>query len=366
MGAKKGASRRPRRWRWMGALVIFGGVGAAWTHAHVVHGATAQSGDVVLATETTLPTGTQTSENWGGYIDTPAGSQPYTSVTGSWTVPSLTGRDGAMAAQWIGLGGVQTQDLLQIGTLEQIENGQTQVQVFWEKLPAAANTVMTVPTGSQISASIRAESGSTWVLSLQALTPSGQTLSKSISVNLSNVYAENIGTSAEWISEDPSTMRGGLYPLADSSAVQFTNATVNGQPLNASSNEVQPVAMVDVNGDIRIAPSSIGSDGESFTTTTYAEASSQTWPGASGGWTTSTGTSTPFPGASGFPFPAGQNWSVGSGGGGLPSQTTWSISIPGDSSGWTQFVWPQGHHRWSIDIPMGNGTSIAVQLSWGW
>ena len=365
MGARKRAFRRPRRGRWMAALVMLGGVGAAWTHVHAVDGASEKTGDVFLTSEASVSAGTQTSENWGGYIDTPAGSQLYTSITGAWTVPSITGRDGAMAAQWIGLGGVKTEDLLQIGTLEQIENGQTQVQVFWEKLPSAANTVMTVPVGSKISAAIRQQTGSTWVLTLQAATPSGQTLSKTISVNLSSVYAEKIGTSAEWISEDPSTMRGGLYPLADSGTVQFTDATVNGQPLDASSNQVQPVAMVDAFGNVRIAPSSIGSDGESFTTTTYSGAASTSWPGSSGGWTNSTGPSSAWPGTSGFPFPTGQDWGVGNGNG-WQSQTTWSISIPGDASGWTQWIWPKGHHHWSIDIPMGNGASIEVQLSWGW
>ncbi|WP_304459444.1 G1 family glutamic endopeptidase [Alicyclobacillus sendaiensis] len=364
MGATKRTFRRSRRGRWMAALVLMGGVGAAWTYVHAVGGASEKASGVYLTSEASLPSGTQTSENWGGYIDTPVGSQGYTSITGAWTVPSITGREGAMAAQWIGLGGVQTQDLLQIGTLEQVENGQTQVQVFWEKLPNAANTVMTIPVGSKVWAAIQQQSASTWGLTLRAVTPSGQTLSKTITVTLSNGYAENIGTSAEWISEDPSTMRGGLYPLANAGAVQFTDATVNGEPLAASSNQVQPVAMVDRFGNVVIAPSSIGIDGESFTTTTYSDSTTTAWPGSSG-WTNSSGPSSAWPGTSDFPFPTGQGWGVGTGNG-WPSQTTWSFSIPGDGAGWTQWIWPTGHHHWSIDIPMGNGTTIAVQLSWGW
>ncbi|WP_206831923.1 G1 family glutamic endopeptidase [Alicyclobacillus fructus] len=363
MGAKQRAVRRPRPGRWIAALVLLGGAGAAWAHAR--NAAFTQAG-VRLATEVSMPTGTQTSENWGGYIDTPAGSQGYTSITGSWTVPSITGQNGAMAAQWIGLGGVETEDLLQIGTLEQVVNGQTQVQVFWEKLPAAANTILTVPVGSKVSAAIHQASGSTWVLSLQAVTPSGQTLSKSVSVNLSSAYAAHIGTSAEWISEDPSTIRGGLYPLANSGTVQFTDATVNGQPLDASGNQVQPVAMVDSFGNVRIAPSSIGSDGESFSTTTYSADSAPSWTGSNGGWTNSTGPSDGWPGISSMPFPTGQGWSVGTNGG-WTDQSGWSISIPGSgSSGSTPFVWTRGHHHWAIEIPMGNGESIAFQISWAW
>ncbi|SIT13983.1 G1 family glutamic endopeptidase [Alicyclobacillus vulcanalis] len=368
MRANKRTSRRGRSGRWMAALVLAGGLGALAAHVHAVGKVASAARPVFMTAEAAVPAGTQTSANWGGYIDLPAGSQLYTSVTGSWTVPTITGRNGAMAAQWIGLGGVETQDLLQIGTLEQVVNGQTQVQVFWEKLPAAANTVMTVPVGSKISASIQQSSASTWTLSLQAITPSGQTLSKTVSVNVSSTYAANIGTSAEWISEDPSTVRGGLYPLANSGVVQFSNATVNGQPLDATGNQVQPVAMQDEYGNWVIVPSAVGSDGESFSTTTYTAAPS--WPGSSAGWTSSTGSSGgssgAWPGISGFPFPSGQGSGQGASSGWSNHTWSYTLPIPGGGSGWTEVVgWP-GTRHWTFNIPLGGGSTVEVQFSWGW
>ncbi|GLG01506.1 hypothetical protein Alches_15450 [Alicyclobacillus hesperidum subsp. aegles] len=292
-----------------------------------------------------LPANTQGSANWSGYIASPNGANGYTSVTGNWVVPTISGADNSMAAQWIGLGGVENQDLLQIGTTEQMVNGQQEVDVFWEKLPASANSVMTIPVGSSVAATIDKGNGSTWNLSIRVTTPSGQTESKSITVSLSNRYAANIGTSAEWISEDPSTEQGDLYPLANAGTVQFTNATVDGQPITASGNTVQSVAMVDNAGDILISPSSLGTDGESFSTTTLG--------------TTSSGAGDGLPGdGGGF----GDGWSQG--------WSHWPVSSYGgghhrDVSSWSGWM-PGG--SWSISIPTsaGNGSGYTIQFSWGW
>ncbi|WP_407311356.1 G1 family glutamic endopeptidase [Desulfosporosinus sp. SB140] len=220
------------------------------------------------ASKVDLPANTQGSQNWAGYVATPSSSSSsYTSVSGSWTVPKITAdQEDAVAAQWIGLGGVSSSDLLQMGTVEQIENGQPVAQLFWEQLPSPAQYVMTVPIGSTISASISpaADSSSTWNLTF---TVNGQTSTQTISpVTLNASYAQGIGTSAEWISEDPSNQNSQLYPLANMGTVPYQSAMVNGQPLNSSLNKVQPIALVSSNGNVLMAPSALGTDGESFTT----------------------------------------------------------------------------------------------------
>ncbi|WP_134158125.1 G1 family glutamic endopeptidase [Alicyclobacillus sacchari] len=287
-----------------------------------------------------LPVGTQGSANWSGYIANPNGSNGYTSATGNWVVPTISGADGAMAAQWIGLGGVENADLLQIGTTEQMMNGQEEADVFWEKLPAAAHSIMSIPVGSSVAASIEKGGGSDWVLSIQVKTPSGQTENKNVSVSISNQYAANIGTSAEWISEDPSTVQGNLYPLANAGTVQFTNATVDGQPISASGNSVQPVAMVDQTGNVLISPSNLGSDGESFSTSTLNTTSSA----------------------------AGNGYGIGAEGGWSPGWSQWSVSGYGGrhhqgASGWSGWT-PGG--SWSISIPTSAGNGYAIQFSWSW
>ncbi|MDR3601315.1 MAG: G1 family endopeptidase [Desulfosporosinus sp.] len=219
------------------------------------------------ATDASLPANTQESENWAGYIDTPATSSSYTSVAGSWTIPNISAnQQNAAAAQWIGLGGVSSTDLLQMGTIEQIDDGQPVVEIFWEQLPSPAQYVMTVPIGSTINASIApsVDSSSTWNLTF---TVNGQSQTSTISpVTLDSSYIQGMGTSAEWISEDPSTQNNQLYPLATMGTTTYQSATINGQPLNSSANLVQPVAMVSSNGNILITPSALGTDGESFST----------------------------------------------------------------------------------------------------
>ena len=218
---------------------------------------------------TSLPANTQESENWAGYIAAPSSGSSYTSVSGSWTVPNITAtQQNAAAAQWIGLGGVSASDLLQMGTIEQMENGQPTAEIFWEQLPSAAQNVLSVPIGSTINASIApsTDSSTTWNLTFTVNESDGQTQTQTVPVTLDSAYAQNIGSSAEWISEDPSSDNGQLYPLANMGTVTYSSATVNGQSLNSAGNEVQPVAMVSQNGNVMIAPSTIGSDG-SFTTT---------------------------------------------------------------------------------------------------
>ncbi|SPF53194.1 Peptidase A4 family [Candidatus Desulfosporosinus infrequens] len=211
------------------------------------------------------PADTAESENWAGYIDSPSSSSGYTSVSGSWIVPNISARQqNAAAAQWIGLGGSSSPDLLQMGTSEQLKNGQIVTEVFWEKLPAPAQTVMTVPIGSTINATISpsANSSLTWNLTF---TVNGQTQTIH-PVTLDSSYAQGIGTSAEWISEEPSTQNDQLVPLAYMGTVSYQAALVNDQALSSEGNQVQPIALVSSHGNILIAPSALGTDGESFST----------------------------------------------------------------------------------------------------
>ncbi|WP_175412949.1 hypothetical protein [Clostridium sp. AWRP] len=57
--------------------------------------------------------------------------------------------------------------------------------------------------------------------------------------------------------------------------VKYQSAMVNGTLLNASSNKVNPVAMELSNENVVIYPSTIGTDGESFTTTTNTNSTSR-------------------------------------------------------------------------------------------
>jgi hypothetical protein len=244
----------------------------------------------------TIPTGTMASSNWAGYIDTPASDSLYTSVSGSWTVPDISGsREGSAAAQWIGLGGVSTSDLLQMGTLEYVDNGQIVVEVFVEKLPDAAQSVTAVTAGSTFTASISQASDTVWNLTYTVVSTDGETITDTITQTLDADYAEEIGSSAEWISEDPSNGSGSLYPLADMGTIEYSSALVDTESLSSSENTVEPVALVS-NNRIAISPSAVGSDGESFSTTLNSVSVGTGGPSSSSGsissGSTGSGTST--------------------------------------------------------------------------
>ncbi|MDR3584595.1 MAG: G1 family endopeptidase [Desulfosporosinus sp.] len=242
-------------------------------HSHVHAPQTQQSQGT--ASNLNLPANTQESDNWAGYIDTPSDGSSYTSVSGNWTIPTVTAsQQNAAAAQWIGLGGATSTDLLQIGTIEDIENGQQVTEVFWEQLPSPAQIVTTIQNGSSIKASIAQAADLTWNLTL---TVSGQSQTYTIPpVTLDPSYVSGIGTSAEWISEDPSTQSNQLYPLANMGTVTYQAALVNGQPLNSTGNKVHSVDLVSSNGNVLLAPSVLGADNESFTTSIPNTTSSPT------------------------------------------------------------------------------------------
>ena len=220
------------------------------------------------ASAVSLPAGTELSSNWAGYIDTPASGGSYTSVSASWTIPDIAdSSEGSVAAQWVGLGGVSTNDLLQIGTIEYMNDGEACYKIFYEQLPDVAQMTVDIAAGSTITASVSksTDSSDIWNLTYTVEDTNGDTETNTIPITLDSSYAEGIGTSAEWISEDPMDGTYQLYPLAGMGTITYTSATVNGEALNASDNTVQPVALVFNNGGMTY-PSSVGSDGMSFST----------------------------------------------------------------------------------------------------
>ncbi len=159
------------------------------------------------------------SSNWSGYAIT--GS--FTSVTGSWIVPSAAPTKGnTYSSDWVGIDGFKNSNLIQTGTESDYSNGAARYGVWWEILPAAATfiTSMTIHPGDHMSASIKKGSGSTWTISITDNT-TGQSFSTQKSYS-------GPGTSAEWILEAP-TVGGHQALLAHySSPDKFDPGTANG------------------------------------------------------------------------------------------------------------------------------------------
>jgi hypothetical protein len=86
-----------------------------------------------------------TSSNWSGYGVT---GGPYTAVTGTFTVPSLSAGDtnSENTSAWVGIDGWGNQDLVQAGIDEEVDPGNSYVDIWpwWEVLPAASTPISSV------------------------------------------------------------------------------------------------------------------------------------------------------------------------------------------------------------------------------
>lgn len=203
------------------------------------------------------------STNWAGYLST---GGTYTTISGAWAAPHVSGNGTSTSADatWIGIGGVTSGDLIQVGTDNIVSaSGQVTTSAFYEMLPAVSQTVpgMTVTPGDSLSASLSEVSASQWTITITDLT-NGQSYTNTVTYSSSN-------SSAEWIEEDPSTSRNRLIPFDDFGEASFTSGltTLSGSSVNVADSSALPITMVN-NQDQPIAtPSAIGSDGASFTVT---------------------------------------------------------------------------------------------------
>lgn len=185
------------------------------------------------------------STNWSGYL---ANGGSFTAVSGSWIAPNPIGTSSSVESAdgtWIGIGGVTSSDLIQVGTANTVSpSGTVSTIGFYELLPAAAQITssLTVKPGDKMSASIVQTAPTQWMISMTNVT-TGQTFSTSVS------YSSSL-SSAEWIQEDPSYQDGSLVLLDNFGAVQFSNATttMSGTTYTASAIGASPITMIGQGG----------------------------------------------------------------------------------------------------------------------
>jgi hypothetical protein len=156
---------------------------------------------------------------WGGYADTGA---TYTSVKGSWTVPTLdcAATRTSAVSPWIGIDGWSSDTVEQIGFDQDCTKGVAGYFPWVEMYPA--NSIYfteTVDAGDHITASVSV-SGTAFTLT-ESDTTQGWTKTYHKSGN-------DQRNSAEAILED---LGANIPPVADFGAVNFTDVTANGTPL---------------------------------------------------------------------------------------------------------------------------------------
>jgi hypothetical protein len=187
-------------------------------------------------------------------------------VSGSWTVPSVTGNGRTVTADaaWIGIGGVTSNDLIQVGTTEIVDpGGQVSFGAFYELLPAPETPIpsMTVGAGDAMSADISEQTPGHWQITIGDATR-GETFT--IAVGYDSSYS-----TAEWIEEDPSYASGGLVPFDNFGVVHFSGskATADGASQTLGALGAQVIILVSGAGTPLATPSALSSSGQSFSVT---------------------------------------------------------------------------------------------------
>jgi len=201
------------------------------------------------------------STDWSGYAIV---GTNYTAITGSWIMPQVTSSTSLTSdATWIGIGGITSPDLIQIGTETFSNNGNIAHQAFYETLPQdSENIPMTINAGDSITASLTEQSvAGQWSLSIKDNT-NGHNFQTTILYTSSN-------SSAEWIEEMPSNTNSSFIPIDNFGTMQFTGGSVveNETTDTISQSNAQIMTLVNSNNQPLDTISNLGSDGSSFAIT---------------------------------------------------------------------------------------------------
>jgi len=199
-----------------------------------------------------------TSSNWSGYVAT---GGKFTSVTGTWIVPTVTGGTAGADATWVGIGGIDTRDLIQAGTQATVNGGDVEYEAWIEMLPASSRPVfVTVNAGDSVTVTVTQKSAGEWTIFIKNNTNGGK-YSTTVQYTSSNA-------SAEWVQEAPSAGRGTI-PLDDFGTLEFSGATAvrDGTTLGLTDLGAQAITMINGLRQPLASPSVVGADGQSFTVT---------------------------------------------------------------------------------------------------
>lgn len=223
-----------------------------------------------LSLRPNLQLGSTNSLNWSGYAVTgPSGT--FTSVSGSWIVPSVEcGKGSQYVAFWVGIDGFNSNTVEQTGVLVQCSSGGASYYAWYEFYPAApvyAPSSYIIKPGDIFSATVTYSSG-TFITVLKDVTEGWTYTSPGTSVQGAAL------SSAECITERPA-IGGSLTRLANFGVVYFgqdytsvsSTCYANGNAFGSFGSSVQSITMVDLQGRILAQPSSLSSDGSSFTVT---------------------------------------------------------------------------------------------------
>jgi hypothetical protein len=215
--------------------------------------------------------GSVTSDNWSGFAVTGA-TDSVTAVEGSWIVPTVTcgspGPTTGASAFWVGIDGYTSDTVEQTGTDSDCAKGTPDYYAWYEFYPEPSfNIKMNISPGDVMSASVT-YSGEEFTVAINNLT-TGARFTKSAKV------ASAKRNSAEWIAEAPSSITG-VLPLPDFGTVFFGDDSTGvagtcdavitkRHPIGGfPSSSIVSITMVSSSGSTEAQPSTLSSDGTSF------------------------------------------------------------------------------------------------------
>jgi len=166
------------------------------------------------------------SANWSGYVAT--GPNPYTSVSASWTVPSVSATfPPAYSAVWVGIGGVDRNSnrLLQAGTEQDVlSNGTASYYAWHEVYPRPSMPVAHISPGDSITVTISQVLANASAWRILIVRNSGTILNLTVNTRI-NLASQ---ATAEFIVERPSILpRNQLARLANFGTVKFSGCNTN-------------------------------------------------------------------------------------------------------------------------------------------
>jgi Peptidase A4 family len=208
----------------------------------------------------------ETSNNWcGGYVSQPA-TETLRVVSGQWTVPSVTPPPSAWTGTkyvdgqytclvWVGIDGWKgSSDVLQAGTL-------SRVTVSGGKITGTTYYVWTEWFGSPwIVQSLAVSPGD--LIFCTVCAPFENTHGTAMFTNLSTNESVNYGIDApagttlsgnvaEWITEDPGQLSGGLFPFPNFGQVQFSQCTAGSKTVELDLLDSKMIDLVDASNSVR-------------------------------------------------------------------------------------------------------------------
>jgi len=218
-----------------------------------------------------------TSSNWSGYnLGYLSTNTKYTSISGTWKVPTATAHKAGQAehgATWIGIGGgclntscTETDStLIQAGTEQDVsKTGKAKYSAWYELIPETSTTEpITVRPGDVIHCSITETSSGEWSIVLTDTT-NGQNFTENTAYSSSEL-------TAEWIVETPvvvGTGGSGVAKLPDLGNVHFTNAQANSA--NAGLAPADAIQLINSKSKPISTPSDPNSKGNAFYVCTWA------------------------------------------------------------------------------------------------